>query len=97
MTPQERKALKDFETRVRKLMLDFRQLRAERSSLQRQVETLEAQLETEKAKGRELGRELSSLRMAHIVRFEEGDIKEARSKLNKMVREVDKCIALLAT
>ena len=97
MTSEERQALKEFETRVRQLMLDFRQLRAERSSLQRQVETLETQLEAEKVKARELGRELSNLRMAHIVRFEKNDIQEARNKINKMIREVDKCIALLAT
>lgn len=97
MTLEERQTLQDFETRVRQLMLDFRRLRAERSSLQQRVETLETQLEAEKAKGRDLTRELSSLRMARLIRLEEGDLKEARSKINKMVREVDKCIALLAT
>ena len=32
---------------------------------------------------------------AHIVSFEEGDVKSARMRLLKLVREVEKCIALL--
>ena len=32
---------------------------------------------------------------AHIVSFEEGDVKNARMRLLKLVREVEKCIALL--
>jgi len=32
---------------------------------------------------------------AHVVSFEEGDVKNARMRLLKLVREVEKCIALL--
>jgi hypothetical protein len=32
---------------------------------------------------------------AHIVSLEDGDVKNARMRLLKLVREVEKCIALL--
>lgn len=95
MTLDEQQILQDFETRVRQLMLDYRQLRAENRSLQRLVEDQQAQIEDIKTQNLNLKRDLSALRMAHLVRMEEDDIKQARAKINQMVREVDKCIALL--
>ncbi|MBP3229073.1 MAG: hypothetical protein J6M53_09875 [Bacteroidaceae bacterium] len=87
--------LRDFETRVRQLMLDYRRLRGENATLRARLDEAGQQLEGEKAAAAGLRRELASLRMAHIVRLEEGDVKEARAKINRMVREVDKCIALI--
>ncbi|MBQ7635238.1 MAG: hypothetical protein IJS89_06685 [Bacteroidaceae bacterium] len=96
MATQERQALQELETRVRQLMLDFRTLRADNLALQRQVAETEARLETEKARAAELSRRLDALRTARVISMEEGDVKEARAKISRMIREVDKCIALLA-
>lgn len=96
MATQERQALQELETRVRQLMLDFRTLRADNLALQRQVAETEARLETEKARAAELSRRLDALRTARVISMEEGGLKEARAKISRMIREVDKCIALLA-
>lgn len=87
--------LRELETRVRQLMLDYRALRAENMSLRRRADEAQSKLEEEKARSQTLNRELSALRMAQVVKMEDGDIKEARSRINRMIREVDKCIALL--
>ena len=42
-----------------------------------------------------LNAKYKELLTAHIVSFEEGDVKNARTRLLKLVREVEKCIALL--
>ncbi|OAV66832.1 hypothetical protein Barb6XT_01754 [Bacteroidales bacterium Barb6XT] len=43
----------------------------------------------------ELNTKCDNMLTARIVSVSEGDIKSARSRLSKLVREVDKCIALL--
>lgn len=96
MASTEQQSLQELETRVRALMLSYRQLRAENAALLRQVEALGASVEQEKADARKLRSELSALRAAQVIMLEEGDVKVARARISRMIREIDKCIALLA-
>ncbi len=95
MSPEEQRQFKDFETRVRQLMMEYRRLRAANRELQGHAEKVQAELDEIKSQNLDLKRELDALRMAHMVTLEEGDLKMARAKINRMVREVDKCIALM--
>ena len=68
----------------------------------RKIEELTLQINTEKdarlqaeQKIQSLNAKYSDLLTAHIVSLEEGDMKNARMRLVKLVREVEKCIALL--
>ena len=96
MASTEQQSLQELETRVRALMLSYRQLRAENAALLRQVEALGASVEQEKADVRKLRSELSALRAAQVITLEEDDVKVARARISRMIREIDKCIALLA-
>lgn len=55
----------------------------------------EAELQQALRKIDELNAKCDSMLTARIVSTDEGDVKSARMRLSKLVREVDKCIALL--
>ncbi len=95
MTAAEQRTLQEFETRVRQLMLDFRRMRADNRALQRSTDEAQRQTQALRSENASLKQQLSALRLAHVVQMEQGDIKTARAKINKMLREIDKCIALL--
>lgn len=55
----------------------------------------EAELQQALRRIDELNAKCDSMLTARIVSTDEGDVKSARMRLSKLVREVDKCIALL--
>ena len=95
MTSEQLKLLADFEARVRQLMFlcdDLKQENAElNKELQAQKNSYQALLEENKT----LNRKYDNLKMARIITVKRDDFKGAKSRLSKLVREVDKCISLL--
>jgi len=68
----------------------------------RAIEVLNQQINTDRETIRQAEQKIQVLNAkyielltAHIVSIEEGDIKNARMRWLKLVREVEKCIALL--
>ncbi|MDL2245511.1 hypothetical protein [Parabacteroides sp. PFB2-10] len=57
---------------------------------QKDTEILQA-----KEKISELNAKCDNMLTARVVSVSDGDLKSARTRLSKLVREVDKCIALL--
>ncbi|MDL2209067.1 hypothetical protein LJB97_05540 [Parabacteroides sp. OttesenSCG-928-O15] len=57
---------------------------------QKETEILQA-----KEKISELNAKCDNMLTARVVSVNDGDLKSARTRLSKLVREVDKCIALL--
>ncbi len=84
----------DLIARVKRLMEEHRRLRehcaaltAERDALRTDKRALQEQI-------KEMDRELTTLRLGQS--FASGDDrKKARARVNRLMREVDKCIALL--
>jgi len=95
MTEEQQKSLTTFETRVRQLMLLCETLREEKNALLIQLRSREtALLEAEKAL-REKTASYDNLKLAKMISFRKTDIKEAQQSLSGIVREIDKCIALI--
>lgn len=63
-------------------------LTAERDALKQEKRTLESRV-------RELDRELSMLQLREGLAGGKADKEKARARVNRLMREVDKCIALL--
>jgi len=97
MTREEEQALKTFETRVRQLLLKYRDLQDEVSALQEKCEMRKAALEAARSETLQLQSAYNSLKTAKMLEVSAEDTKQARNRLNKLVRRVDKCIALLST
>jgi hypothetical protein len=95
MTEEQQKILTNFETRVRQLMLLCDSLKRENSELVKALETKDEDLRKSEELVRDLNSRYDNLKVATMISFGKTDIKGAKQKLSVLVREIDKCIALI--
>lgn len=95
MTNEQIVKLHDFEARVRQLMMGYRKLREENSALREEVERLKGQIATDQTELTHQKEAYNRLKTARMIEVSGEDVKESRARLSKLIREVDKCIALL--
>lgn len=95
MTEDQLKLVANFEARVRQLMFLCDELKQRNADL-------EAGLIEEKEKNQSLEEEIKrlnlkydNLKIARIITVKRDDFTGTKKRLSKLVREVDKCIALL--
>ena len=87
MTEEEKKLLNSFETQLRHLIYLHDELKRENAELKKL-------LENEKLKNEKVQAQYDELEVSYIS-LNGSDVKETKLRLSKLVREVDKCIALL--
>ena len=95
MTEDQKKTLAVFESRVRQLILLCDRLKAENADLNKQLSARNVELQSAQDMIKELTVRYDNLKIAGMISFQQGETKGAKQKLSKLVREVDKCIALL--
>ena len=95
MTEEDKKLLDTFNTRLRHLMFLHDELKRENAELRRILDNEKLKNETLKAKFEELDVNYTNLKTATAISLNGSDVKETKLRLSKLVREVDKCIALL--
>ena len=88
--------LKDFESLVRNLLLRFQQLKKENADLYAMVEKNESDIKELRDKLDQKDRDYNSLKMAKMIEITDGDLEGAKSRLSKLIRDVNKCIAILS-
>ena len=89
------KVLKDFETRVRQMLLRFEQLKKENEDLCNKIGQNERDIQELREKLKQKGRDYDSLKMAKMIEITNGDLDGAKLRLSKLIRDVNKCIAIL--
>ena len=95
MTDEGKQLLSTFETRLRHLLYLHEEQRRDNAELRRQLEeTEEARMQLQ-ADYEELARRYNDLKTATAISLDGNDVRETKARLSKLVREVDKCIALL--
>ncbi len=95
MTKEEEKSLHEFEALVRRLMSAYKLLRSENAQLNEALSQCRQQLADAEKRVEQARDEYQTLKTARMIEVSGGDIKESRARLSKLIREVDKCIALL--
>ena len=95
MNPSE-KTLTDFETRVRQMILQFQELKKENGRLQDLLSEQAHEIDELKAKVTQAENDYNSLKMARMLEISDGNLEEAKERLTKMIRQVNKCIAILS-
>lgn len=95
MTEDHKRLLAVFEVRVRDLMALCDEQNHKINELKQMLSQKEAELQQALRRIDQLNTKCDSMLTARIVSSDEGDVKSARMRLSKLVREVDKCIALL--
>ena len=90
------KTLADFETRVRQLILQFQQLKQENMQLQQQMQEQSQTIDELKARVTQADNDYNSLKMARMLEITDGNLDEAKERLARMIRQVNRCIAILS-
>ncbi|MEI7675201.1 MAG: hypothetical protein WCJ03_00360 [Bacteroidales bacterium] len=95
MSEVQNKLISNFEARVRQLMHLCDSLKEENAQIRRAVSQKESQILTMEASLKELSAKYENLKLAQGFSLSEEDRKTAKLRYTKLVREIDKCIALL--
>lgn len=95
MTAEEEKLMRILEARITQLILDFKDLESKNAMLAEQLQKTEAELTELRVEQEELKAAYESLKIAKMIEISDTDMKNAKSRLSKLVREVNKCIDLL--
>lgn len=95
MTNEQEINLRNFEARVRQLMMAYAEEKQKNAILQEQLNSCQQQLADAQLSVDRLKQEYSTLKMARMIEVSGDDIKNSRARLAHLIREVDKCIALL--
>lgn len=93
---QNEKAIATFQTRVRDMLLRFQELKKENAALYAMVEDNEQQIKQLQAKLEQGERDYQSLKMARMLEITDGDLQGAKDRVAKLIRDVNKCIAILS-
>ncbi len=95
MASEADKLVQTLETRIRQLILQYKQLKAENESLYEMMDQQETVINALKEEAKTLKADYADLKIAKMIEIGDNDIKDARSRISKLVRDVDKCITLL--
>lgn len=95
MTEQDRILLDDFKAKLRLLIHRHDRLESEKRQLLDQFELLKNENSALKTENRELLIKFNNLKIARVLSVSDDEKQQAKQRINKIVREIDKCIAQL--
>lgn len=95
MEVEQKDILITLKDKVKKLLSLYNNLKAENTELKKQIEDYNTQLKNKEAELDFLKNKLNKLKLAKSLVASTGDSHDAKIKINRIVREIDKCIALL--
>ena len=90
------KTIATFETRVRQLILRFQELKKENQELYTMVEKAEEEMKVLQGKLTQQKNDYNALKMAKMMTITDSDLESAKARVQKMIREVNKCIAIMS-
>ena len=93
---QNEKTIAVFEARVRQLILRFQELKKENEELYQMMEKNEQDIKELEGRLTQTENDYNSLKMAKMMEITDGDLQGAKDRLSKLIREVNKCIAVLS-
>lgn len=86
----------NFQTRMRQMLLSFKALKLENDELYAMLEKNEKDILELREKLEQATNDYNSLKMAKIVEITDGDLEVTQKRLSKLIRDVNKCIAILS-
>ena len=95
MTEEDKRLINTFEGKLRHLMFLYDELKKENVSLRQLLSQKEAELARLENSRKELEEQYTNLKMARIISINDSELRDTKQRLARLVREVDKCIALL--
>ncbi|MCX4337219.1 MAG: hypothetical protein K1V99_08515 [Bacteroidales bacterium] len=87
--------LETLKQRIGRLIAAYESEKVERERLQTELQSIREQNEAYRKQIKELERQIDNLRLAEAFKSGEAGNAEARKKIDRLIREMDKCIALM--
>ncbi len=88
--------LKLFTTRMRQLILQYKEVKKENEELYAMVDAREHELKQLREQLQQSQNDYQSLKMAKMIEVSDGDIEAAKKRIAALIREVNKCITLMS-
>ena len=95
MTDEEQILLNNLKINVQQVFYEFASLEDEKIMLEKSVLNLKHEIELLQKENAEISQKNEQLRLATHLLSGVDENREAKQKINKLVRDIDKCIALL--
>lgn len=95
MTKADEIVIENFESKLNRLMEAYTRLSAENEALREQLNQQSVELDKVREQHEELTESYTNLKLAKMISANDLEIGDTQRRLSKLVREVDKCIALL--
>ena len=95
MNEEQVKLLGDFEFRTRQLIDRCNKLKAEIINLKDTIVLKDKEIAEAKEAVRKITSKYDNLKLAKKISINDDESKESKKRLSNLVREIDKCIALL--
>ena len=95
MTEEDKKLISSFEGKLRHFMFLYKELRQENADLKLLLSQKDEEIGQLERSRKELEERYTDLKMARTISLYDKDIKDTKQRLSSLVREVDRCIALL--
>lgn len=95
MTEEDKKLLNTFEGKLRHLLLLYKEVKKENASLRELLAEKDNEILRMESSRKELEEKYTNLKMARIISINDNELRDTKQRLARLVREVDKCIAML--
>ncbi len=95
MTEKDQHLIDEIKLNIRRLINSLEQSKNELSSVREEYRNLEQQLIMLSKENEELKKKYENLKVAKVLAEGDPENQAAKQKITKLIREVDKCIALL--
>lgn len=95
MTEEDKRQLSIFEARFRHLLYQYDLLKQENESLRQELLQKGEEIQALQARCLQSETDYTNLKAARIISINDDESRNTKQRLAKLVREIDKCIALL--
>ncbi len=92
---EQESIVSSLEEKINKLLSVLNQMKAENKQLSEELVSVKQAIELKDIELKELNEKYENLKLARLLVNGSEDVHSAKLKVNKIVREIDKCIALL--
>lgn len=90
------KIINTFATRVRQLILQYEDVKKENEKLSSMLADRDNTIKEQEATIGKLQQDYDSLKMVKMLQVTDGDIETARKRINRLIKDVNKCITLMS-
>ncbi|MBO8455910.1 MAG: hypothetical protein IAC08_05855 [Bacteroidetes bacterium] len=89
--------IEDLRSDIRRLIAAYEAIKAENTSLRQKLQESTGMNEDYRKQITELEKKIDSLKLADTMLVTSRDRKEARERIDRMIKAIDKCISLIGS